>query len=106
MATKFFITEESGNIRCVPIQVIQQKCDAAVAGLQSGAVPYLHLDTFQKDYSAIFPDTKDVRDRFDGLYEAEVIGTYVISKTWISLFVAKSIGELEQVGRVDLAVSA
>jgi hypothetical protein len=105
-ATKFSISEESGNIRCVPVQVIQQKCDTTVADLQSGTAPYLHLDTFQKDFSAVFADAKDVRDHFDGLSDVEILGTHVISKTWLSLFVAKSVGELEQVGRVDLAVSA
>jgi hypothetical protein len=105
MASKFFISEESGKIRCVPIQVIQQKCDTTTANLQSGTLPYLQLDKFQEGYSAIFPNVNNAREHFAGLSGVEIVGAFVISEKWVSLFVAKSIEELEQVGFVDLSVS-
>jgi hypothetical protein len=105
MASKFFVSEESGKIRCVPIQVIQQKCDTTTADLQSGTLPYLQLDKFQEGYSAIFPNANHAREHFVDLSGAEIVGAFVISEKWVSLFAAKSIQELEQVGFVDLSVS-
>jgi hypothetical protein len=105
MATKFFVSEESGKIRCVPIQVIQQKCDTTTADLQSGTLPYLQLDKFQEGYSAIFPNANNAREHFASLSGVEIVGAFVISEKWVSLFVAKSIQELKQVGFVNLSVS-
>jgi hypothetical protein len=105
MATKFFVSEESEKFRCVPIQVVQQKCNTTTADLQSGTLPYLQLDKFQEEYSAIFPSANNVREHFTGLSGVEIVGAFVISEKWVSLFVARSIGELEQVGSVDLSVS-
>jgi hypothetical protein len=104
MAAKFSVEEKSGSVHCIPIQVIQDQCDTVTAKLQSGTLSHLDLDTFRDQYGVLFPHLENMHEHFDSSSEDEVVGGYVVSKTWLLLFVAKSIGELEQTGYVDLAV--
>ena len=104
LAEKFHVHTESSSIHCAPKQLSEHKRDAMVDDLQSGALAYLNLQNFWKDFPELFATIEDVHGFFHNLSEIEMMGAFAVSTIRISSLEKQCVQMLQNDGYINLTV--
>ncbi|KAJ4373806.1 hypothetical protein N0V83_002545 [Neocucurbitaria cava] len=101
-AETFHVHEEPNGIHCTPKQLTEHKRDAVVNELQSGALAYISLQNFWKDFPELFANVEDVHELFRNLPEIEIMDAFAVSAIRISNLEKDCMHLLQQNGYSNL----
>lgn len=104
MTEKFHVQEEPGSIRCAPKQIIEHKRAAVADDLQSGALAYIKLHNFWKDFPELFATVEEAHEYVQNLSDVETMNTFAVSSIRIANVEKECLQILRQNGYVELTV--
>ncbi|KAF1841360.1 uncharacterized protein K460DRAFT_344011 [Cucurbitaria berberidis CBS 394.84] len=102
LVEQFHVQEESGNIHCVPKQLTEHKRDAIIDDLQSGALAYLNLQSFWKDFPELFATGEEAHGYVQNLSEVQIMDAFAVSSIRILNLEKECVQILREEGCVDL----
>ncbi|CAO2657746.1 Nn.00g038720.m01.CDS01 [Neocucurbitaria sp. VM-36] len=102
LAEKFHVRAESSSIHCAPKQLTEHKRDARIDDLHSGALAYVNLQDFWKDFPELFATLEDVHGYFQRLSKIEIMDAFAVSTVRISSLVRQFVQMLQEDGYINL----